>query len=73
MFLCNRGPSEGEQLFYVVDEVNDSDFNQRSCDPDGAIEQAHPILLHSEYMLDARADFLFRVVGPPDRPSVSFK
>ena len=54
---CRRDAPQEEQAFAIVDEVRRSDLRLRSRDPDGPDEQAHPILLLGEDMLDTRTDF----------------
>jgi len=39
--LCCRDAPQEEQAFDVIDEVGQSDFRRRPCDPDRAEEQVH--------------------------------
>jgi hypothetical protein len=55
--LCHGDASQEQQSFDVVDEVCQSDFHFCPGDADGANEQAHPVLLFGENMLNLGADF----------------
>src|SRR5262245_12883794 len=64
---CDGDFAQEDNAFDVVDEIGHSDLDRCSGDPDSPDEQAHPILLLGEHMLDTRTDFRFRIVGPPHR------
>ena len=47
----------------IVGEVGEADFRLGACGSDGANEQAHPVFLRGEDMLDAGADGGFSRMG----------
>jgi hypothetical protein len=69
--LNGCAPAQEHKAFDVVDEIGHSDLGRCSGDPDSSDKEPHPILLLGERMLDTRADFRFRIVGPPADRNVS--
>ena len=64
---CDGEVAQEDKAFDVVDQIGHSYLGRRSGDPDSSDEQPHPILLLGKHMFDTRADFRFRIVGPPRR------
>lgn len=52
-----------EEAFEVVGDIGETDLGLGPLDADGADEQAHPVFLGGEDMLDGRANLGTRGIG----------